>query len=102
MNIVTRSALILALSVASTLAAAGPPANSDPSSVRVPLSDLNLSSSAGQSAARNRIHKAARIACKRSMDPYDLLPHYQVAGCIAASEQRALQQIQLSGLVAKK
>lgn len=103
MKIVTRSALILALSVVSTLAAAGSPsANPDPSSVRVPLSDLDLSSSAGQSAALNRIHKAAGIACKRSMNPYDLVPLYKVANCVAASQQRALEQIQRPGLVAKK
>jgi UrcA family protein len=103
MKTVTRSTLILALSLASALAAAGgAPAETDPSSVKVSLSDLDLSSSVGQSTARDRIHKAARIACARSMDPYNLAPHYEVVNCVAASEQRALQQIQVSAMVAKK
>ena len=78
MKTAIRSTLILALSLASTLAAAGgAPAETDPSSVKVSLSDLDLSSSLGQSTARNRIHKAARTACQRSMDPYNLAPHYR-------------------------
>jgi UrcA family protein len=103
MKTIIRSTLILALSLASTLAAAGgAPAETDPSSVRVPLSDLDLSSSVGQSTARDRIHKAAGIACARSMNPYNLAPRSEVVKCVAASEQRALQQIQVSAMVAKK
>jgi UrcA family protein len=103
MKTVIQSALILAMSVASTLAAAGgTPAATDPSSVRVSLSDLDLSSSVGQSTARNRIQKAAHVACERSMNPYNLAPHYEFVNCVAASEQRALQQIQASAMVAKK
>jgi UrcA family protein len=103
MKTAIRSALILALSLASTLAAAGgAPAETNPSSVRVSLSDLNLSSNEGQSTARDRIHQAARIACARSMDPYNLAPHYEDVSCIASSEQRAVQQLQVSALVAKK
>lgn len=103
MKTVVRSTLILALSLASTLVAAGVAhADTNTSSVKVSLSGLDLSSSQGLSVARDRIHKAARTACARAEDPTNLVPSFEYASCIASSEQRALQQIQAASIVAKK
>jgi UrcA family protein len=105
MKTALRSTLVLALSLASTLAVAGvaqADTDTDPSSVKVTLSDLDLSSSQGQSIAHRRVHKAAQLACTRSMDPYKLAPHYEYVNCVVSSEQRAMQQLQAGPIVASK
>ena len=101
MKTAIRFTAVMALGLSSALAGIAH-ADTNSSSVRVSLSGLNLSTSEGQSVARDRIHSAARLACARSKDAYDLAPYYGVAKCVAASEQRAWQQIQAGPMVAKK
>ena len=101
MKTVIRLTAVMALGLSSTLAGIAHADTAVPS-VKVSLSGLNLSSSEGQSVARDRIHNAARVACARSIDPFDLSLRYAAENCVAASEQRAWQQIQAGSMVAKK
>jgi len=70
--------------------------------VKVSLAGLDLASPQGQTIARERIHQAARVACARVVDPYNLAPSFGYINCVARSEKSALQQIQPSTVAAAK
>jgi UrcA family protein len=68
----------------------------------VSLAGLDLSTPAGQSAAGERVHQAARSICSRAQDPYALAPHVDYINCVARAEKSALQQIKGPAVVASK
>jgi UrcA family protein len=68
----------------------------------VSLSGLDLSTPAGESAARERVHQAARVVCSRAQDPYALAPHLDYVNCVASAEKSALQQLKGPAIVASK
>jgi UrcA family protein len=68
----------------------------------VSLAGLDLSTPAGESAARERVHQAARVVCSRTQDPYDLAPNWDYVKCVASAEQSALKQIKGPAVVASK
>jgi len=68
----------------------------------VSLAGLDLSTPAGQSAAADRVHEAARSLCSRAKDPYALAPHVDYINCVARAEKTALHQIERPAVVASK
>jgi UrcA family protein len=68
----------------------------------VSLAGLDLSTPAGQSAARERVHQAARVVCSRAQDPYDLAPNRDYVKCIASAEQNGFKQLKGPAVVASK
>jgi UrcA family protein len=71
-------------------------------SSNVSLVGLDLSTSAGRSAAGERVHEAARSVCSRVQDEYALAPHVDYVNCVARAEKSALQQIKGLAVVASK
>jgi UrcA family protein len=74
----------------------------DVRSSAVSLAGLDLSTPAGESAARERVHQAARVVCSRTQDPYDLAPNWDYVKCVASAEQGALKQLKGPAVVASK
>jgi UrcA family protein len=68
----------------------------------VSLAGIDLSTAAGQSAARERVHQAARVVCSRVQDPHNLAPHWDYVNCVANAEKSALQQLKGPTVVASK
>jgi UrcA family protein len=68
----------------------------------VSLAGIDLSTPAGQSAARERVHEAARVVCSRAQDPHDLAPSWGYVKCVASSEQNAWKQLKGPAVVASK
>jgi UrcA family protein len=68
----------------------------------VSLAGIDLSTPAGQSAARERVHQAARVVCSRTQDPYDLAPNWDYIKCVASAEQNAFKQLKGPAVVASK
>lgn len=69
--------VLIALALGFTFAGANVArADSSPEtrSITVSLAGLDLSTAAGESAARERVHQAARSVCSRVQDPYALAP----------------------------
>jgi UrcA family protein len=72
------------------------------SSATVSLAGLDLSTPQGASMARARVHQAARVACSRAVDPYNLAPHWEYINCVDRTEKVALQQIKGPAIVVSK
>ena len=90
--------LALVAAVAVAVAAAAQPAHADPgfpqvSSVHVKFSLVDLSTAAGQEAARERIEKAARVACQRVEDELDLSRHSNYLKCVTATLSQTMPQL---------
>ena len=68
----------------------------------VSLAGLDLSTPAGQSAAKERVHQAARAVCNRAQDQYALAPHIDYINCVARAENTALQQVKGPAVLASK
>ena len=97
--------VLIALALGFTFAGANVArADSSPEtrSITVSLAGLDLSTAAGESAARERVHQAARSVCSRVQDRYALAPHVDYSNCIARAEKSALQQIKGPAVVASK
>jgi UrcA family protein len=106
MNIKSASlnSVLLMLAFGFTFAGANVARADSSSEIRgtVSLAGLDLSTPAGQSAAAERVHEAARSLCSRARDPYALAPHVDTINCIASAEKAALQQIKGQAVVASK
>jgi UrcA family protein len=72
------------------------------SSTTVSLAGNDLSTPQGVSTARERVHRAARVACRRAEDPFNLASHWEYIKCVDRTEKLALQQIKAPALVASK
>jgi len=107
MNVKTASmnSVVIALALGFTFAGANiARADSTPEtrSTKVSLAGLDLSTAEGTSAARERVHQAARIVCGRVEDPNNLAPHWDFLSCVERTEKGALQQIKGPTVVASK
>jgi UrcA family protein len=62
-------------------------------SVKVSISDLDLSAVEGIRVARERVHDAAKRLCERADDPEDLSHHHNFLVCVDAATVSAMQQV---------
>jgi UrcA family protein len=83
-----RKALILAMS-----AFAAADAMAAEHSKIVSLADLDLSTPAGLSLARERIHQSARKLCEQVSDPLDLSRQSNYVACVDESVTQAMAHI---------
>jgi UrcA family protein len=97
-----RTTALLALCVFASAAVAGPQTDTEPvtRSAKVSLVGLDVSTPEGASAARERLHQAARRLCSQVADHLDLSHQHNFVACVDESLTKALRQISIPSLVA--
>ena len=94
-------AAVLVAAVGPGAATAAFAANPDgPASLKVQISDLNLTSDAGAHEALTRIQRAARHVCGDGDTQPGLSQQIQFRSCVSESVQRAVVAINAPGLTA--
>ena len=63
------------------------------SSVRINFSVIDLSTSAGQEKARERLVQAARLTCQRVVDEQDLSRHENYLACVDTALAEAMPKL---------
>jgi UrcA family protein len=86
-------AVLMAAVCAGTQSVNADPASPATSSVRINLSGIDLSTSAGQERAKERLVQAARLACQRVEDELDLSRHENYLACEDAAINQAMPKL---------
>jgi UrcA family protein len=93
-------AVVGAFQAVAAAAVAGKAVTSDARAERVSVSDLDLSTSAGVNAARERVHQVVRRLCAQVADEFDLSHKANFDKCVDANMAKV--QIAIQELAARK
>ena len=86
-------AVLTAAVCATTQSVNADPASTVTSSVRVNFSGIDLSTSAGQEEAKERLVQAAHLTCQRVEDEQDLSRHENYLACVDAALTQAMPKL---------
>lgn len=86
-------AIVAVLTAAVCATTQSVPASPATSSVRINFSGIDLSTSAGQEIAKDRLVQAARLACFRVEEQQDLSHHENYLACVDATLAEAMPKL---------
>ena len=86
-------AIVAVLTAAVCAATQSANASKATSSVRINFSGIDLSTSAGQEKAKERVVQAAHLTCQRVEEPQDLSHHENYLACVDATLAQAMPKL---------